>query len=89
MKEKVKVYSLIDDVTDGTTLVTGTIEDIRTFMKNRWTECGDYVKEVFGFEIEEDYYTFLDDDSDLRKAMSVFGYVMDEVCEVSIDEFMD
>lgn len=89
MKEKVKVYNLYD-VEEGTTkLLTGTIEDLRTFMKNRWAECGDFVKDMLGFEIEEDYYAYLDNDTNLCLAMSELGYVADEICEVPIEDFMD
>ena len=61
MKKSVKVYNLYD-VEEGTTkLLTGTIEDVRTWMKNRWRECGTFVTDILGFEIEEDYYAYLDE----------------------------
>jgi len=90
MKEKVKVYNLYDWYTLRTPkLLTGTIEDIRTFMKNRWKDCGDFVKDMLDFEVEEDYYAYLDNDTNLCLAMSELGYVMEDVCEVPIEDFMD
>jgi len=92
MKDKVIVYNLLDlDNIDGmgADIMTGTIEDIRTFMKNRWNECDEFVAEMLGFEVEEDYYTYIDDDTNLFIAIRELGYIMDEVCVVPIEDFRE
>lgn len=89
MKKKVKVYRLYSRNFRNETLVTGTIKDVRIFMKNRWSLYIDEIRNVFDIDIEEDYYTYLDDNINLRSVINQFMYDMDEICEVSIDDFMD
>ena len=65
-RDKVTVYQMIDLDDNGSKVLIGTIEDIRTFMKDRWMTSGEFVNDMLETEfIEEDYYSFLDSDENL------------------------
>lgn len=88
MRDKVKVYQLIDLDDNGSKVLIGTIEDIRTFMKDRWMTNGDYVNDMLETEfIEEDYYSYLDSDENLLEAVNIMSYMAIEECDVPIEDF--
>jgi hypothetical protein len=92
MRTKVLVYELVDVVVDesGERLLIGTIEDIRTFIKDRWKYISDnFVTDITGIEVEEDFYAHVDDTKNLFQVMSDMGYKATRVCEVPIEDFMD
>lgn len=91
MKDKVKVYQLIDMDNNGAKVLIGTIEDIRTFMKDRW---GTFVKDIMvmletEFIEEEEYYSYIDNDENLWDVVKVMGYMAIEECEVPIEDFFE
>lgn len=93
MKEKVKVFELIDfDATIGNQKVlVGTMNDIRIWTKNMWSKNVNYAKSIVDDEniTEEDYYTLLDDDKVLTESLIGIGYGVREICEVPFDDFYD
>ena len=89
MRKKVIVYELIDMDNNRERLLTGTIEDIRTFIKNRWTETEGVVTEMTGIEVEEDFYTHVDDTKNLFQVIFDLGYQINNLCVVPIEDFMD
>jgi hypothetical protein len=92
MKEKVKVYVLLDmdaPIGDQKVLI-GTINDIRIWAKNLWKQDSEWIKDsMSSVVIEEDYYRMLDDDDVLINILLTFGYVRKEICEVPFDDFYD
>lgn len=97
MKEKVTVYKLIDRdaefVFDSTVLV-GTLNDVRTWAKNLWEKDHDWVESnltdwVENGLIEEGFYALMDDDRILVDFLTNMGYDIIEVCEVPFDDFYD
>lgn len=90
MKDKVKVYQLIDMDDNGANVLIGTIEDIRTFMKDRWGTNGNFVNDMLETEfIEEEYYSYIDNDENLWDVVKVMGYMAIEECEVPIEDFFE
>jgi hypothetical protein len=95
MKEKVKVYKLIDlDSNIGdSTIMYGTINDIRTWAKNLWKENQDWLRDLMidlgGILNEEDFYTKLDEDLLLFTFLEGAGYGLKPLCEVPLDDFYD
>ena len=88
IRDKVTVYQMIDLDDNGSKVLIGTIEDIRTFMKDRWMTNGEFVNDMLETEfIEEDYYSFLDSDENLWEAVKIMGYMAIEECEVPIEDF--
>jgi hypothetical protein len=90
MRTKVLVYELVDVDENGERLLIGTIEDIRTFIKDRWKYVSDnFVTDITGIEVEEDFYAHVDDTKNLFQVMYDMGYKATTVCEVPIEDFMD
>jgi len=90
MRNGVTVYQLIDLDDNGSKVLTGTIEDIRIFMKDRWMINGEFVNSMLETEfIEEDYYSYLDSDENLWNAVGVMGYMAFEECKVPIEDFFE
>lgn len=83
-RNAVKVYNLVDIDNNGEVILTGTINDIRTWVKNCWRDRKDMV-ETFDIHVEEDWYYFVD--SNLALVISNMGYEAIEVCEVPIEDF--
>lgn len=84
-KDKVDVYNLIDIDNNGEIILTGTMNDIRTWLKNRWCETNEMVVDLFDIHVEEDWYYFVD--ANLALVISNMGYEAIEVCEVPIEDF--
>jgi hypothetical protein len=84
-KAVVEVYNLIDIDNNRNVILTGTVNDIRTWVKNCWRDRRDMV-ELFDIHVEEDWYYFVDGDLTLV-VISNMGYEMVEVCEVPIEDF--
>lgn len=83
MKNSVKVFAV---TTFGENVLNGTIEDIRSDAKDRWSQH--MVNPSFANE--EEYYMYLDmlSDEDLITFVSTkFGYDIAEVCDVPIEDF--
>ena len=89
MRNKVIVYELVDLDNDNERMLTGTIEDICTFIKNRWTAAKNLVKMTTGIEVEEDYYTHVDDTKNLFQVISDMRYQANNLCVVPIEDFMN
>ena len=90
MRNKVIVYQLIDLDDNGSKVLTGTIEDIRIFMKDRWGTNGDFVNHMLETEfIEEDYYSYIENDENLWELVNILGYMAIEECEVPIEDFFE
>ena len=89
MRTKVLVYELVDIDENGERLLIGTIEDIRTFIKDRWKVSNEFVTDITGIEVEEDFYAHVDDTKNLFQVISDMGYKATTVCEVPIEDFMD
>jgi len=84
MKSSVSVYRL----TDGLNVeLNGTIEDIRTYMKNLYTSSRYFIEITLSINLEEDYYTYLDNDSKLLDALNKFSLHIKELCGVPIEDF--
>jgi len=83
-KDKVIVYNLIDIDNNGDVILTGTMNDIRTWVKNCWQDQKDMV-ETFDIDVEEDWYYFVD--SDLALVISNMGYDVVVACVVPIEDF--
>lgn len=90
-KEKVEVYRLsrANNVEDEDLPLYGTIEDIRTFMKELWKVDDKMVFITCGFSVEEDFYQYLDTDDHLIKALTDFNLSIELLCEVPIEDFME
>jgi hypothetical protein len=97
MKEKVTVYKLIDmdaeSIFDSTVLV-GTLNDVRIWAKNLWKIDQDWVESnltdwVENELIEEGFYALMDDNRILVDFVTNMGYDVIEVCEVPLDDFYD
>lgn len=93
MKEKVKVYQLLDldaPVIKQSVLI-GSINDIRIWAKNLWKSNSNFAKSVVSDEdiTEEEYYTILDDDAALMNNLVGIGYAMRVLCEIPFDDFYD
>lgn len=86
MRSKRIVYELMNF---NKKVLVGTIEDIRTFIKNRWTETEGFVTEMTGIEVEEDFYAYVDDTKNLFTTMDKMGYQTTNLCIVPIEDFMD
>ena len=83
MKSSVKVFAV---TTFGETVLNGTIEDIRTDAKNRWSQH--MVNPSFANE--EEYYLYLDllSDEDLITYVgTTFGHDVVELCDVPVEDF--
>jgi hypothetical protein len=89
MRNQVMVYELVDLDNDNERMLTGTIEDIRTFIKNRWKAAKNLVKMTTGIEVEEDYYTHVDDTKNLFQVISDMRYQANNLCVVPIEDFMN
>jgi hypothetical protein len=89
LRERVKVYQLLDMDDNGVLVLVGTINDIREFIKGRWLGDGEYVNDVCDvvFNTEEEYYTYVDDDNNLFRVVDDLGYMAIEECEVPIEDF--
>ncbi len=85
MKDKVKVYNLVD--TDLLEIaMSGTLEDIRIHIKDQWKAgLQNLIIDFFGFDLEEDYYQFVDTNFD--EVVSRLGFDLKEICEVPIEDF--
>jgi hypothetical protein len=88
MRTKVLVYELVKNNINKKVLV-GTIGDVRTFIKNRWKEYDTYITRITGINVEEDFYTYVDDTHNLFETLDKMGYNVTKLCEVSIEDFMD
>lgn len=84
-RNAVKVYNLNDIDNNGEVILTGTMNDIRTWVKNCWHTTNEMVVGLFDIHVEEDWYYFVD--SDLALVISNMGYEAIEVCEVPIEDF--
>jgi len=84
MKSSVKVYELSYGVK---VLLKGTIEDIRTFMKNKWNHCKYFIEMRIAITDEVEYYTYLDNDINLMVALDSFSFIATELCSVPIEDF--
>ena len=96
MKEKVKVYKLIDMDSESLfddEILVGTIKDARTWAKNRWEDDSGYVRGVMldlgGILDEEDFYAKMDDILVLLAFLENMGYALLPICEVPLDDFYD
>lgn len=87
MRNKVIVYELVD--TNEEIILTGTIEDIRTFIKNTWKTNKDFIIDITGVKVEEDFYAHVDDTKNLFQVISYMGYQATSVCVVPIEDFMN
>jgi hypothetical protein len=95
MKEKIKVYKLIDldgNIGDNP-IMYGTINDIRTWAKNLWKENQDWLRDLMidlgGILNEEDFYAKMDEDLTLLAFLENAGYGLKPLCEVPLDDFYD
>ena len=88
MRNKVIVYGLVKNNTNKKVLV-GTIEDIRTFIKNRRKDVDTYITRITGIKVEEDFYAYVDDTKNLFTTMDKMGYEATNLCEVPIEDFMN
>lgn len=91
MKKKLMIYHLIDNKLIGPEkhILYGTIEDIRTYAKNLWVtlSMAADVKQ-HGFDIEEDYYLWLDNDRNLLRYLAAkLNVVAIQIYEVDIEDF--
>jgi hypothetical protein len=84
MKSSVSVYELNDGLK---VLLNGTIEDIRIYMKNLYTSNKYFIEMTLSINLEEDYYTYLDNDANLLDALNKFSYRIKELCAVPIEDF--
>jgi hypothetical protein len=84
MKSSVSVYELNDGLK---VLLNGTIEDIRTHMKNLYTSSKYFIEMTLSINLEEDYYAYLDNDANLLDALNKFSYRIKELCAVPIEDF--
>jgi hypothetical protein len=84
MKSSVSVYELNDGLK---VLLNGTIEDIRTHMKNLYTTNKYFIEMTLSINLEEDYYAYLDNDANLLDALNKFSYRIKELCAVPIEDF--
>ena len=84
MKSSVSVYELNDGLK---VLLNGTIEDIRTHMKNLYTSNKYFIEMTLSINLEEDYYAYLDNDANLLDALNKFSYRIKELCAVPIEDF--
>ena len=88
MKEKVKVYKLVDFDTGGDLILYGTLNDVRTWIKNRWKTDSEFVQDTLNRTIvEEEFYEMMDNDELLINFISDGGYGIEEICEVPLDDF--
>jgi hypothetical protein len=86
MRNKVIVYELVKN---NKKVLVGTIEDIRTFIKNRWKDVDTYITRITGIKVEEDFYAYVDDTKNLFQVISDMGYQATSVCVVPIEDFMN
>lgn len=91
MKEKVTVYALsvLNMPIDEPKVLFGTINDVRTWAKNEWKESREFVRNIMGNLIEEDFYTKMDDDMTLLAFLEGAGYGLIPICDVPFDDFYD
>lgn len=88
MKEKVKVYKLVDLDTGGDVILHGTLNDVRTWIKNRWKTDSEFVQDILcQTMVEEEFYEMMDNDEMLINFISDGGYGIEEICEVPLDDF--
>lgn len=93
MKEKVKVYELVDIKKEmhDCIILNGTIKDVRKWAKDQWKTSRDYIRglmnDLGGNLNEEDFYTKMDDDLVLFAFLEGGGYILIELCEVPLDDF--
>ena len=88
MKEKVKVYKLVDLDTGGDVILHGTLNDVRTWIKNRWKTDSEFVQDILcQTMVEEEFYEMMDNDELLINFISDGGYGIEEICEVPLDDF--
>ena len=84
MKLTVNVYELSNGIQ---VVLNGTIEDVRIYMKNLYTKNKYFIDMSLCIGIEEDYYSYLDNDNNLNDAISKFGYKVKGLCVVPIEDF--
>ena len=95
MKEKVKVYELVDIKKEmhNCIILNGTIKDVRKWAKDQWKTSSDYIRglmiDLGGILNEEDFYTKMDDDLVLFAFLEGGGYVLIELCEVPLEDFQE
>jgi hypothetical protein len=94
MREKVTVYKLVDSKTQNDEiLLIGTMNDVRTWAKNRWKESQNWVRDLMidlgGILNEEDFYTKLDEDLTLFAFLEGGGHGLIPIYEVPLDDFYD
>lgn len=88
LRDFVSVYKLVDLDDNGYEVLTGTINDVRNFVKNRWEFFREHINEVFETDfIEEEFYCYVDDNNNLWDVLYNLGYSADVVCEVPIEDF--
>lgn len=88
LRDFVSVYKLVDLDDNGYEVLTGTINDVRNFVKNRWEFFREHINEVFETDfIEEEFYCYVDDNNNLWDVLYNLGYSANVVCEVPIEDF--
>lgn len=89
MKAKVTVYEVKS--IRGTVLIIGTLNEIRKWVKNEWSDpmCLGYILDVFGDINEEDFYLKMDDDLTLISHLEGQGDSIKPLCDVPFDDFYD
>lgn len=86
MRSKRIVYELMKI---NKKVLVGTIEDIRTFIKNLWKNVDEDIIQITGIKVEEDFYAYVDDTKNLFTTMDKMGYQTTNLCIVPIEDFMD
>lgn len=94
MKTQVTVFDLVDLDEDGVTILYGTINDIREWVKNLWKADQEFVQDVLFDEFEgelteEDFYAYVDEEKNLSKVLENGGYWEKPLCDVPLDDFYD
>jgi hypothetical protein len=96
MKEKVKVYKLVDldnvcgVECNGDLILYGTFNDVRTWIKNRWKTDSEFVQDILcQTMVEEEFYEMMDNDELLINFISDGGYGIEEICEVLLEDFQE
>ena len=84
MKTSIIVYELNDGLRP---ILYGSLEDLRIFTKNLYTTSKYFIGMTLSIGLEEDYYTHLDNDANLFDVLNKFGYRINELCAVSIEDF--
>jgi len=97
MKKKVIVYELRDErghqgmrlqPRTVNTLLWGTLEDIRTYVKNLWKLRFFQDNYSNGWVEEEEFYADMDIDKKLTLFIEELGWETRALCEVPIEDFM-